>query len=420
MKIRERITLSLLMLSLTLPAAWADVQLRVFAGGANQRPDAARRLLDEFERANPGIKVQVETGGATSELQRQYLGTMLGARDPGLDAFLLDVVAPAQFAAAGWLEPLDAYLGRDRDRVLGAYLPAYARADLIGNRLVALPYTADALFLYYRKDLLDKHHLPVPKTWAELGETARKLQAAEKTPALQGLSLQGAPIEGAVCSFLLPYWSQGREIADAQGRLTLDQPAAVRGLKTWLALVDQGVVRRNVAEVKTGDTVDDFKAGQVLFALNWGFAWDRFQDDADSKVKGKVGVAVLPAVAGGKPVSCIGGWQWGVSAFSRHKPEAVKLIRFLSQPAVARRLAIDASLLPVFPELYRDREVLHRAPWFAAAEPVVASARSRPVHARYGEVSDVIRTATSAALARTVTPEQAVAGIAARLKRVFR
>ena len=46
------------------------------------------------------------------------------------------------------------------------------------------------MFLYYRKDLLEKHGLPVPKTWAELGQTANKVIAAEGNPQLQGVSFQ--------------------------------------------------------------------------------------------------------------------------------------------------------------------------------------------------------------------------------------
>ena len=34
--------------------------------------------------------------------------------------------------------------------------------------------------------------------------------------------------------------------------------------------------------------------------------------------------APLPAVAGGERVTCLGGWQWAVSAFSRQKAEAAK------------------------------------------------------------------------------------------------
>jgi hypothetical protein len=102
--------------------------------------------------------------------------------------------------------------------------------------------------------------------------------------------------------------------------MTLDKAAAVKGLNTWLGMVDQGVVKKNVAEVKTPDTVNEFKAGQVLFAINWGFAWDRFKDDADSQVKGKVGVLPLPAMAGGQaapPASAAGNGPSAPSASTR-------------------------------------------------------------------------------------------------------
>jgi len=50
---------------------------------------------------------------------------------------------------------------------------------------------------------------------------ARTIQAGEKNPELQGISFQGKAIEGAVCTFLLPYWSQGGELI-TNGKLSLD------------------------------------------------------------------------------------------------------------------------------------------------------------------------------------------------------
>ncbi len=48
------------------------------------------------------------------------------------------------------------------------------------------------------------------------------------------------------------------------------------------------------------------------------------------------------------------------------------------------------------------------------------SAKVRPIHARYGEISDLIRTQTSAALAGTQTAEQTVDTISAGLRRIAR
>ena len=57
------------------------------------------------------MKIDIETGGATSELQRQYLSTVLNAKDSAIDIYMIDIVNPAQYFGAGWLEPLDAYIG---------------------------------------------------------------------------------------------------------------------------------------------------------------------------------------------------------------------------------------------------------------------------------------------------------------------
>ncbi|MFO1329229.1 MAG: ABC transporter substrate-binding protein [Rubrivivax sp.] len=401
-----------------LPAV-AQTKLRVFSGGQNQRPDLMRKLFDQYQKAHPGVTIEIETGGSTSELQRQYLSTVLNAKDPAIDLYLIDIVNPAQYFAAGWLEPLNALIGEPAT-VLKPYLSVYQRSNVVDGKLAAMPAFADAMFMYYRKDLLAKHGLAEPKTWDELAAAAKKVQAAEGNPNLQGLSIQGAPIEGTVCTFLLPYWSQGKEFNDAAGKLTLDRAAATKGLQQWLSLVDAGVVKKNVAEVKTGDTVNEFKAGQVLFAINWSWAWDRFADDADSQVKGKVGVMPLPAVAGGQSATCIGGWQWAVSAFSRNKAEAAKLVRHLTSREASAFLAAEGALLPTAADVYTDPAVVKVVPWFKDAAVAVTGGRSRPLSRDYGQVSDVIRTTTSAVLARTKKPEDGVNEIGSRLARVMR
>ncbi len=421
MKKRKLLALGAMALaaSLATGSAWSQTVLKVFSGGTNQRPDLQEKLFAEYMKKNPGVRIEMETGGATSDLQRQYLSTVLNAKDSAIDIFLIDIVNPAQYASKGWIEPLDKYVGGkaifDKD-----YLPVYAQSNVVDGKVMALPSQGDSMFMYYRKDLLDKHGIKEPRNWDELSAAAKKVTAAEGNPNLQGLSIQGAPIEGAVCTFLLPYWGQGKMFNDAAGKLTLDKPAAVKGLNAWLKMVDDGVIKKNVAEVKTPDTVNEFKAGNVLFAVNWGFAWDRFKDDKDTTVKGKVGVMPLPAMAGGKSATCIGGWQWTVSAFSKHKDEAGKLVKFMGSREASQFMAIEGSILPVFRDLYTDAAVVKAVPWFKDAAPVVIGGMSRPMSAEYAQVSDIIRTTTSAILARTKTPEAGVDEIASRVSRLMR
>lgn len=403
------ITGALLALGLTTSLASA-ADLKVYISSQHQ-PQVWRQVLDKFEAANPGTKVAIETGGNTSEAQAQYLNTIMSAKDPSLDVLILDVIRPAQFAAAGWTVPFE---GKD----MSSYLPAYAEANTVNGKVVALPAFADSMFLYYRKDLLDKYGIAPPKTWDELTAAAKKIKEGENNPDLQGLSFQGKAIEGAVCTFLLPYWSQGKNLVE-NGKLTFDKTAAVNSLKLWKSFVDQGVAKKNIAEVATDDTRKEFQAGNVVFAVNWSYAWAQSQGK-DSAVVGKVGVARLPAVAGGEQATCLGGWEWGVSAYSNHKDEAQKLVEYLSSQDTSTFMAVNGSLLPTYPAAYKDEAVLKAAPWFADALQVVETAKPRPVTPRYNEVSEVIRTTVNAVLAGVTTPEDGAAQIEARLKRIIR
>ncbi|MCE2989721.1 MAG: ABC transporter substrate-binding protein [Nitrosomonadaceae bacterium] len=408
----------LLALATARPVSAQQVELRAFMGGQH-RPDVVRSLLKDYMAANPGVKVTVEVGGATSELHQRYLSTVLTARDESIDAFLIDIIRPAQFAAAGWAEPLDAYLGDERDAIRARYLEGYRTANTVNGKTIALPGFADAMFLYYRKDLLEKYGEPVPTTWPELARIARKILDAERDPNLQGLSFQGKAVEGAVCTFLLPYWSLGGEIV-RDGKMSFDRTKAEASLNMWRAMVDQGIAKRNIAEVGTDDTRKEFQAGRVLFAINWGYAWNHFQTGADTRVAGKVGVVRLPAMPGGKSVTCSGGWSWAVSAFSRNKAEAAKLVRYLTSPAVAEQLAIRASQHPAMAEVYADPDVLKAVPWFADALPVIETAYARPVTPMYRPISDALRINFNTVMAGVRTPREALDEIEHRIKRALR
>jgi multiple sugar transport system substrate-binding protein len=397
------------MLAFSVPA-FADTQLKVFVSSQHQ-PAVWRKVFDKYETANPGVKVAIETGGNTSEAQAQYLNTVMSAKDTNLDILMLDVIRPAQYAAAGWTS---AFTGKD----MSVYLPAYKEANTVDGKVVALPAFADAMFLYYRKDLLDKYGIAAPKTWEELAAATKKIAEGEKNPNLQGLSFQGKAIEGAVCTFLLPYWSQGKSLVE-NGKLTFDHDAAVKSLKLWKGFVDDGVAKKNIAEVATDDTRKEFQAGSAVFAVNWSYAWTHFQN-AESAVAGKVGVARLPALGGGEQASCLGGWEFGVSAYSTHQDESKKLVEYLSSEDVSVFMAANGSLLPTYSSAYSNPDVLKAAPWFADALQVVETAKSRPVTPRYNEVSEVIRTTVNAVLAGVSTPEDGASQIETRLKRILR
>jgi multiple sugar transport system substrate-binding protein len=302
---------------------------------------------------------------------------------------------------------------------MARYLPAYRAANIVNGKVIALPYFADAQFLYYRKDLLEKHGVAPPKTWDELKAGAQKILAAENAPNLRGFETAGAPIEGTVCTYLVPMWGAGEDLTK-DGKLNLSGDAAKKPFQLWADLKEAKVTPPNLAEIPTDRIRQNLQAGNLIFGMTWGYVWNRAQNDADSTVKDKIGVVPLPGFTADRQSTCIGGWQVAVSAFSKNKAEAAKLARYLSSPEVSKQQAVLASHLPVFPEVYNDADVLKANPWFAQALPVVQAARSRPVTPRYTEVSEIMRTNMNAFLAGTKTADQALGDMNTRLGAIFR
>ena len=51
-----------------------------------------------------------------------------------------------------------------------------------------------------------------------------------------------------------------------------------------------GVLPKNIAEIPTDRIRRTTRRATCIFAMNWGYVWNRVENDADSKVKGKTGV----------------------------------------------------------------------------------------------------------------------------------
>ncbi|PNY82782.1 ABC transporter substrate-binding protein [Deinococcus koreensis] len=400
--VRIKPVLTALTLALLGSASAATTTLNIFMG-SQQRPEIFQPIFERFQAQNPNIRIRIETGGATSEAQNQYLTTVLAAKDSTLDIFLIDVVRTATFAAAGWAEPLDGYLP-SKDTYLKAFLPGPVAAASVGGKLYAMPAFTDSQFLYYRKDLLEKYKAKVPRTWDELTATATKIQQAEGGT-LQGFNFQGAPIEGTVCNFLEMLWTGGGTVND------VTSPAAKQGLGFLVNSVKTKLSPAASAEIKTDDSRQQFQSGNVLFGLNWSYAWAHFQGNSPqpTKVKGEVGVAALPSFGKNPTATCTGGWQWGLNAYGKNKAAAVKLLQYMASSPVQKEMAVRGAYLPVRKSLYNDAGVLAANPHFKALFPIVTKARPRPVTPSYPRVSEIIRNNVSAAVAGSKTVDAALA-----------
>lgn len=389
-------------------AGVGSAQVRVFIG-STMRPDVMGPILERFT-AETGIETELEEGGATTDARDQYLSTIFTSRSSDIDVYLMDIVNPAQYAAAGWAEPLGGYFESEtaRDEYLEPYFDSVVTANTIDGELYGLPGWTDAQFLYYRSDLLKKYGFEPPTSWEELKEQALAITEGEGNPNLQGFNYQGAAIEGANCTFLEALWTAGGDWQDAEGNVTIDSDAGRTALAWYDDTLASGITKAGIAEETTDLSRQAFQAGDVVFMLNWGYAWALFQEGQEgeeTEVAGKVGVAPLPAFEDNESATCVGGFQWAINTFSDNKDEAFQLLQYMTSYEAQKTMAIEASSIPVRDELYSDEEVLAAAPQFGQFFEVIQAARPRPITPFYSEVSELIRTNMNAFFARAQDAE---------------
>jgi len=340
------------------------------------------RLIAAFEAAHPGTRVRVEEAPPSAGDFHALLVTKLRARDPTLDACLIDVVWPAELAAAGYLEPLDDLLPAGERRRL---LPATVDAATIRGKLMAVPFNVDVGVLYYRTDLLAEQGFKPPETWGELERQAAAIRA--RHPDVAGYTAQFDQYEGLVCNVLELVASNGGHL-ERGGKPVLDSRAeeAVAWARDRLV---GGIAPRSVLSQREPESREVFTQGHAVFHRNWPETWKISNDPTRSTVAGRVGLAPMPSFSeAGRSVSALGGWQLAIAARSPRKAAARELVRFLSSFEAQKRLTLETSHVPALVEVLDDPEVRATFPHFGRLKDVLATARPRPKIADYAAFSD--------------------------------
>jgi multiple sugar transport system substrate-binding protein len=109
------------------------------------------KQLQRFVQLNPGIRVELQRTPDDASQRHQLYVQWLNARVGNPSILQLDVVWTPEFAAAGWVLPLDRYSPGKSE-----FFPATITANTWSGKLYALPWFADVGLLYRRTDLVPR------------------------------------------------------------------------------------------------------------------------------------------------------------------------------------------------------------------------------------------------------------------------
>jgi multiple sugar transport system substrate-binding protein len=353
-------------------------------------------LIADFEAHNPDLKIVRDVGPHSSTEFHDLLAQKFRNRDREMDVFFMDVIWPAEFASAGWALPLDRFFPREAQK---KFLPATIRANTYAGAIYGVPLFVDAGLLYYRKDLLQKYKLSPPRTWPELVEQAKTIVAGEKHAGLTGFSGQFKQYEGLVCNMMEYILSNNGDLWD-ETRLSgaLRFPAAQEAARFVRDRIIGEIAHRGVLAYQEPESLALFSEGRAVFHRNWPYAWAEANDAHKSKIAGQVGMTTLPAFPGGSSAAALGGWQLGISRYSRRPELAWHFVEFMTRAETQRRIALQTGRGMAREAVYRDPEVLEKYPQFRMQLAVSMRAVPRPTTPVYVPLSNIMQRYFSTAI----------------------
>ena len=367
------------------------------------------RQLARFMAENPGIKVvQRVTPDAADQKHQLYVQWLnAGASDP--DILQLDVIWTPEFAAAGWILPLDRF-----QPDTAAFFTSTITANRWKDSLYALPWFIDVGMLYWRTDLMSAP----PATFGDLVREARRAKQQGRTR--YGFVWQGARYEGLVATFAEYLGAYGGKILEG-GSVVVSSEQGRRALTEMRDEIYQhGVVPPAVLTWHEEETRFAFQNGEAAFMRNWPYAVPLLLDSAESRVAGKFSVAPMPAGPGGSPTATIGGAQLAINRRTEHPEAAWAVIDFLTRPEQMRERARVVGQFPTRPAVYDDPELasgLAIPP--ASVRRIVEHAVPRPVSPVYTQLSEILQINLHRALTRQSEPAAALARAQAEMQRVL-
>lgn len=380
---------------LSLPQAQADV-LR-FATWRSEPPQLWDEIIADFQKENPGVTVIKDLGPNSSTQFHDLLTQKLKNRDTQLDVFFMDVIWPAEFASAGWVSPLDGLFPITEQN---KFLNGPVSANRYARHIFGVPVFIDAGLLYFREDLLTKYKLAPPRTWPELVEQAKQILSGEQDPQLVGFSAQFKQYEGLVCNMMEYILSNGGRLwNEQQQESTINEPRAKQAVRFVQEKIVGEISPRGVLAYEEPESLALFTQGRAVFHRNWPYAWNIANDRGQSKIAGRVGMIPLPAFPGGHGVATLGGWQLGISRFSRNPDLAWRFVSFMTSLQMQKRIALTTGRAPTRTALYQDAEVRAKIPHLESLLATFKQAVPRPTTPVYVPLSNIMQRYFSAALA---------------------
>ena len=303
-----------------------DRTISVWTWYGNQGMPNNTPLAAEFEKANPGVKVNIRTFGSTTDYAPALAAAVAAGKTP-------DIFGPS-FSAISYGQK---GVALDVKKALGEdFLSQFFQADndqfSDGDKQYGIGWNAQSFGLYYDPTVLAKIGISVPETWDDLIADAPKIKAAGYIP----LTVPSSPSYG-LADFVAPLITQASDDPTLLLKIDAQQdgkdwkdPSVVAAIDKFQKMVNGGVFDSGLLSVTYPI------AEQLLTTGKTAFLWDGSWVPADLKASSPnfaYEVAQNPAWTTGAKhwTGDQAGASLSVSATSKDMKDTLAFIKFIYQ-----------------------------------------------------------------------------------------
>jgi multiple sugar transport system substrate-binding protein len=285
--------------------------------------EALKPMIPEFEKAT-GIKVNMEQ--FFEDQLTQKLTVELTSGSQSLDVFMIRPLQDSKlYMKNGWVADLTGKTN-DAEWDYKDFSEGSVSSLMQDGKLYGVPLITEREILYYRKDILEKNNIQVPKTLDELKAAAQKLNDPKNE--FYGFVARGqrSPAVTQFSSFL--YSSGGDFLNMKDGKATIDTPEAIQAFKIYGELL-KNYGPPGVLNMSWPQAMGVFAQGKAAMYTDADSIYPNMLDPEKSKVPAdQIGFAVFPAGAKGQKPTNVTAWGLSVNSKSKQQDAAWEFIKW--------------------------------------------------------------------------------------------
>lgn len=370
--------------------------------GSKSEVDILKPILADFEEENPDLKVEFV------HIPQNYFQKihLLFASDLAPDVIFVNNLYLPIYAKAGVLAKMSDFSDKNlrdssvaQDEVISKeHLSKFYKKSLESlsyeGVLYAVPRDVSNLVIYYNKDLFKKYGVPAPSEFWSFDDFLILAQKLTKDTNGDGKTdIWGISFEDNLL-FYLPYLMSegGGVLSDDLKTSIINTPESKKGLQFYTDLRNKYHVAPTQADSASATMAQLFLQGKLAMHLSGRWLVPKYRSDA----KFGWNVVNFPAGDNGSivPLDASG---WAVSQSSKHKPEAVRLINYLSSKKSIEKFSESGLIVPARKDVARgvflnDNKLPRNNHVFI---DVIKTAKITPVSVDYNQLQDELKEKTN-------------------------